>query len=74
MVVTALSPVIGYDKAARIAHRALDEGPDLKDAALKSGVSAEPYERVVIPDRLTRSGVARASADQDGEQERRHHS
>ncbi|MCO6009872.1 class II fumarate hydratase [Actinoallomurus purpureus] len=58
MMVTALSPVIGYDKAARIAHRALDEDLSLKDAALKSGVSRELYDRVVIPERLTRPGVA----------------
>ena len=58
MMVTALSPVIGYDKAARIAHRALDEDLSLKDAALKSGVSAELYEQVVVPERLTHPGVA----------------
>jgi fumarate hydratase class II len=60
MMVTALSPVIGYDKAARIAHRSLDEDLTLKDAALKSGVSPELYERVVIPEKLTRPGVADA--------------
>ncbi|MBO0885656.1 MAG: class II fumarate hydratase, partial [Mycobacterium sp.] len=58
MMVTALSPVIGYDKTARIAHRALDEDLTLKEAALKSGVSRELYERVVIPENLTRPGVA----------------
>ncbi|GAA4638047.1 class II fumarate hydratase [Actinoallomurus vinaceus] len=58
MMVTALSPVIGYDKAAQIAHRALDEDLSLKDAALKSGVSRELYERVVVPENLTRPGVA----------------
>ena len=34
MLVTALSPVIGYDKASKIAHKALDEGTTLKQAAL----------------------------------------
>jgi fumarate hydratase class II len=58
MMVTALSPVIGYDKAARIAHRALDDDLTLKDAALKSGVKPELYERVVVPENLTHPGIA----------------
>ncbi|MEO3857540.1 class II fumarate hydratase [Acrocarpospora sp. B8E8] len=58
MMVTALSPVIGYDKAALIAHRALDENLTLRDAALKSGVTAALYDQVVNPERLTRPGVA----------------
>ena len=37
MLVTALSPVIGYDKASAIAHKANDEGLTLKEAALQSG-------------------------------------
>jgi fumarate hydratase class II len=50
MLVTALSPVIGYDKASAIAHRAADEGTTLRDAALKSGaVSAEEFDRIVVP-------------------------
>ena len=49
MLVTALSPVIGYDKASAIAHKANDEGTSLRDAALKSGVSAEEFDRVVVP-------------------------
>jgi fumarate hydratase, class II len=40
MLVTALSPVIGYDKASQIAHAALDNGITLKAAALKSGFIA----------------------------------
>ncbi|GAA4223653.1 fumarate hydratase class II [Streptosporangium album] len=58
MMVTALSPVIGYDKASRIAHRALDEDLTLKEAALKSGVSQALYDKVVDPERLTQPGVA----------------
>ncbi|GAA0380866.1 class II fumarate hydratase [Acrocarpospora corrugata] len=58
MMVTALSPVIGYDQAARIAHRALDEDLTLRDAALRSGVSEALYDRVVDAKRLTRPGVA----------------
>lgn len=37
MLVTALSPVIGYDKASYIAHHALDNNQTLKEAALASG-------------------------------------
>ena len=37
MLVTALSPIIGYDKASAIAHKANDEGLTLKEAALQSG-------------------------------------
>jgi fumarate hydratase class II len=58
MLVTALSPVIGYDKAAQIAHLAVTDDLTLKDAALRSGVSEELYDRVVVPRRLTRPGSA----------------
>ena len=37
MLVTALRPVIGYDKASAIAHKADDEGLTLKEAALRVG-------------------------------------
>ncbi|WP_279340616.1 hypothetical protein [Sphaerisporangium perillae] len=57
-MVTALSPVIGYDNAARIAHRALDEHLTLKEAALRSGISETLYDKVVAPERLTHPGVA----------------
>ncbi len=56
MMVTALSPVIGYDKASEIAHRAVAEDLTLREAALRSGVAEELYDRVVIPERLTRPG------------------
>ena len=50
MLVTALAPHIGYDKAAEIAKRAHHEGTTLKDAALALGyVTAEEYERWVVP-------------------------
>jgi fumarate hydratase class II len=53
MLVTALSPVIGYDRAAAIAHQAQDEGTTLRDAAIKSGtISAEEFDRIVIPTRM----------------------
>jgi fumarate hydratase class II len=50
MLVTALSPVIGYDKAARIAHLAHDRKLTLKEAALKLGyLTAEEFDRLVDP-------------------------
>ncbi|MDH2424930.1 class II fumarate hydratase [Sphaerisporangium sp. TRM90804] len=58
MLVTALSPIIGYDHAARIAHRALDENLTLKQAALACGVSEKLFDEVVVPERLTRPGTA----------------
>ena len=53
MLVTALSPVLGYDKASAIAHKANDEGTTLREAALGSGaISAEDYDRYVDPKRM----------------------
>jgi fumarate hydratase class II len=50
MLVTALTPAIGYDKAARIAHLAQGQGLTLKEAALKLGyLSAEDFDRLVDP-------------------------
>jgi fumarate hydratase class II len=58
MMVTALSPVIGYDKAAEISYYAIDHDLTLKQAALAKGVSEELYDRVVDPLALTRGGTA----------------
>jgi hypothetical protein len=53
MLVTALSPKIGYDKASQIAHIALQEGTTLKQAALKSGfVDEGTFDRVVDPTKM----------------------
>jgi fumarate hydratase, class II len=50
MLVTALSPAIGYDKAAAIAHKASDDGTTLREAALATGyVSAQEFDRIVNP-------------------------
>jgi len=50
MLVTALSPVIGYDKAAEIAHKADHEGTTLREAALSLGhITAEQFDRVIDP-------------------------
>jgi fumarate hydratase class II len=58
MMVTALSPLIGYDKASVISHYAIDHDLTLKQAALDNGVSEELYDRVVVPLALTRGGSA----------------
>jgi fumarate hydratase, class II len=58
MMVTALSPVIGYDKAAEISYYAIDHDLTLKEAALAKGVSEELYDKIVIPLNLTRPGTA----------------
>jgi len=53
MLVTALSPVIGYDKSSRIAHKALDEGTTLKQAALSTGwIDEKTFDQVVDPRRM----------------------
>ena len=58
MLVTALSPVIGYDKASHIAHYAMDNDLTLKEAALKLGVAEELFDRVVDPAKMVRPYVA----------------
>jgi fumarate hydratase class II len=59
MLVTALSPVIGYDKASKIAHYAMDNDLTLKEAALKLGFATEElFERVVDPAKMVRPYVA----------------
>ena len=59
MLVTALSPVIGYDKASKIAHHALDNDLTLKQAALKMGfVTEEEFDRLVDPAKMIHPYVA----------------
>src|SRR5262249_34981673 len=59
MLVTALSPVIGYDKASKIAHYAMDNDLTLKDAALKLGfVTEDEFDRVVDPAKMVKPYVA----------------
>ena len=51
MLVTALSPKIGYDKAAEVAKKAHHEGTTLREAALALGyVTADEYDQVVRPE------------------------
>jgi fumarate hydratase class II len=50
MLVTVLSPVIGYDKAAEIAHQADHEGTTLREAALSLGhVTADQFDQIIDP-------------------------
>src|ERR1700704_943252 len=63
MLVTALSPVIGYDKASKIAHYALDNDLTLKAAALKLGfVTENEFDRIVDPTKMVKAYVATAAA------------
>jgi fumarate hydratase class II len=53
MLVTALSPVIGYDKASAIAHHALNQNITLRDAAVNGGfVTAADFDRIVDPKKM----------------------
>jgi fumarate hydratase class II len=54
MLVTALSPRLGYDRAARIAHLAHERGLSLRQAALELGdLTAEEFDALVRPERMT---------------------
>ena len=66
MMVTALSPIIGYDKASVISHYAIDQNLTLKQAALANGVSEQLYDRVVDPLALTKGGSADLAANGKG--------
>jgi fumarate hydratase class II len=59
MLVTALAPVIGYDKASKIAHHAMDHDLTLKAAALQLGfVTEAEFDRVVDPAKMVKPYVA----------------
>jgi fumarate hydratase class II len=60
MLVTALSPVIGYDKSSKIAHYALDNDLTLKEAALKLGfVNEQEFDNIVDPRKMVHPYVAK---------------
>jgi fumarate hydratase, class II len=66
MLVTALSPVIGYDKASEIAHYAMDHDLTLKEAALKLGfVTEAEFDRVVDPKKMVHPNGATAPTKAD---------
>ena len=57
MLVTALAPKIGYDNAAKVAKSAHARGTTLKEEAMRLGfVSADEFDRLVQPDKMTRPG------------------
>ena len=59
MLVTALSPVIGYDKSSKVAHYALDRDMTLKEAALKlEYISADEFDKVVDPAKMVHPQAA----------------
>src|SRR5438105_2856875 len=59
MLVTALVPVIGYDKAAAIAHHAMEHDQTLKEAALELGfVDEKTFDRIVDPKKMVKPYVA----------------
>ena len=63
MLVTALTPVIGYHKASRIAHHAMDKDLTLKAAALELGFITEAeFDRIVDPKKMVRPYVASPAA------------
>jgi fumarate hydratase class II len=54
MLVTALSPKIGYDKAAKVAHTAHHDHSSLREACLKLGyLSGEEFDALVRPEEMT---------------------
>ncbi len=62
MLVTALAPVIGYDKASQIAHFAMDHDLTLKAAAMQLGlVDEQTFDRVVDPAKMIAPYVAAAN-------------
>ena len=55
MLVTALSPKVGYDNAAKIAKKAHKNGTTLKEEAIKSGlINHKEYEKIVNPKKMIR--------------------
>ena len=53
MLVTALNPVIGYDKAAQIAKTAHKSGKSLRETAIELGfLDGETFDRVVRPEKM----------------------
>ncbi len=57
ILVTALNPIIGYDKAAKIAKKAYAEGRALKDVAKEmTDLSDEELEKALDPIKMTKGG------------------
>ena len=56
MLVTALAPKYGYDKAAKIAKTAHKNGTTLREEALKEGIAAADYDAIVRPEKMIGPG------------------
>ncbi len=57
MLVTALSPKVGYDNAAKIAKKAHKNGTTLKEESIKSGIITEKeYDKIVDPKKMIKPG------------------
>jgi fumarate hydratase class II len=57
MLVTALTPKIGYDKAAEVAHKAQQDGTTLREACLALGyLSADEFDAIVQPEKMAHPG------------------
>ncbi|MCP5507629.1 MAG: class II fumarate hydratase [Chlamydiales bacterium] len=59
MLVTALAPVIGYDKASQVAHHAHQNHQTLREAAIELGcVTADEFDKIVVPEKMVHPYVA----------------
>jgi fumarate hydratase class II len=56
MLVTALAPKFGYDRAAKIAKTAHKNGTTLREEAIKDGISAEDFDAIVRPEKMISPG------------------
>jgi fumarate hydratase class II len=56
MLVTALAPKYGYDRAARIAKAAHKNGTSLREEAIKDGVPAQDFDAIVRPEKMIGPG------------------
>jgi fumarate hydratase class II len=55
MLVTALTPKIGYDKSAKVAHAAHQEGISLREACVKHGfLTGEEFDALIRPEKMTK--------------------
>ena len=56
MLVTALAPQYGYDRAAKIAKNAHRNGTSLREEAILDGIDAEDFDRIVRPELMLGPG------------------
>jgi len=56
MLVTALAPKYGYDRAAKIAKTAHKNGTSLREEAVKDGIPAEDFDAIVRPEKMIGPG------------------